>query len=769
MNMHWIDWTIVAVFAAFVVGMSAYTTRFMRSVADFLAGNRCAGRYLLTMDGINMGAISIVAVWEQFYNAGFAATWWGGLSAPIGLIITLSGWVIYRYRQTRAFTLAQFFEMRYSRRFRVFAGCLAYLSGIINYGIFPGVAARFFVYFCGLPEWNVSIGGFELSLMYALVMFILLGLATTITLTGGQIAIMITDCIQGIVGMIAVGVIGVWLLRHFSWEQIFQGFQNIPDPAHASMINPFKIGRTHDFNIWFYLIGAFASFYAVATWQGNAGTAAAPKSAHEARMAKVIGGWRGWLVTAVITLLPACAFTVMHNPDFLAVATQARDAIAQIAQPGIQTQMTVPIVLAKLLPVGLMGVLAMVLFCTMITTDDTYLHAWGSILVQDFIMPLRKKPFTPQEHIKALRWSITGVAVFGFVFSLLFRQTQYILMFFAITGAIFIGGAGAVIIGGLYWNRGTTAAAWTAMLLGSTLAVSGIVLQQFPFHRTTVRVFAPEAAEVIVNGEPATRNGGVWESEYAFWKRHAWQTVSVVARQPGHALTNQVRYVFAPAIVPPMPNDPRVSSDLRIEPADGHIQLIEGSPLRRLFVMVRSINGQVTYFIAMVSALLSYFVVSLFGKTRFNMDEMLHRGRYALKSEQTGAAAAKPVRGLRALIGITPEFTRSDRFLYFLTLGWSLFWMTVFFVLLIMNLIQVQTDRFWFGYWRFTIILYLSVGVITMIWFSIGGASDIRDVLKNLKLIKRNAADDGSVEGHHNAGEDFDAEAPDLDTPGGLP
>ena len=113
MNMHWIDWTIVAVFAAFVVGMSAYTTRFMRSVADFLAGNRCAGRYLLTMDGINMGAISIVAVWEQFYNAGFAATWWGGLSAPIGLIITLSGWVIYRYRQTRAFTLAQFFEMRY--------------------------------------------------------------------------------------------------------------------------------------------------------------------------------------------------------------------------------------------------------------------------------------------------------------------------------------------------------------------------------------------------------------------------------------------------------------------------------------------------------------------------------------------------------------------------------------------------------------------------------------------------------------------------------
>ena len=37
-------------------------------------------------------------------------------------------------------------------------------------------------------------------------------------------------------------------------------------------------------------------------------------------------------------------------------------------------------------------------------------------------------------------------------------------MFLALTGAIFVGGAGSAIIGGLYWKRGTTAAAWTAMV-----------------------------------------------------------------------------------------------------------------------------------------------------------------------------------------------------------------------------------------------------------------------------------------------------------------
>ena len=46
-------------------------------------------------------------------------------------------------------------------------------------------------------------------------------------------------------------------------------------------------------------------------------------------------------------------------------------------------------------------------------------------------------------------------------------------MFFAITGAIYLGGARSVIIRGLYWKKGTVSAAWTSMLVGSALAASG--------------------------------------------------------------------------------------------------------------------------------------------------------------------------------------------------------------------------------------------------------------------------------------------------------
>ena len=69
-------------------------------------------------------------------------------------------------------------------------------------------------------------------------------------------------------------------------------------------------------------------------------------------------------------------------------------------------------------------------------------------------------------------------AVFIFFFSLLFQQNQAIALFFAITAAIFAGGSGAVIIGGLYWDRGTTNAAWTAIIIGALISVSGVLVKQ---------------------------------------------------------------------------------------------------------------------------------------------------------------------------------------------------------------------------------------------------------------------------------------------------
>ncbi len=137
-----------------VATVALWARRYNRSVADFMTANRCAGRYMLAVaNGMGwFGAITIMAVWQRNYQAGFTGEWWRILNFSIAMLITVTGFVVYRYRQTRAMTLGQFFQVRYSRNFRIFAGLVCFISGVVNFGIFPFVSAKFFIYFCGLPE-----------------------------------------------------------------------------------------------------------------------------------------------------------------------------------------------------------------------------------------------------------------------------------------------------------------------------------------------------------------------------------------------------------------------------------------------------------------------------------------------------------------------------------------------------------------------------------------------------------------------------------------
>lgn len=484
--MTWIDWLIVLVSVGIVGGVAIFTQRYMTSVADFCSASRVAGRYVIAnaRGEMGMAVISTVAGFEVFYRAGWTMGWWGFISIPVGMVMALTGWVIYRYRETRVMTLAQFFEIRYSRGFRLLAGFMAFLSGVLNYGIFPAVAARFFVYFCGLPQ-DLHLGGVTIP-TFAVIMALYLATALVVTLSGGQITIMVTDCLEGLMSLVLYFVVIAALMWMFSWNEVHQALAMSP-PGHSKM-DPFDTSQIKDFNIWFVLIGVIGSIYGTMSWQGGHAYNSAAKSPHESKMAAIVGSWRGFGRGLFGTLLGIAAYTYLVHPDFAQGAAAVDGVLAKIENPQIASQMRMPVALGLLLPVGVKGVVCALFLLGLIACDSSYIHSWATIFVQDVLVPLRKKPFSQTQHLLLLRLAVIGVAVFGFLFSLLYRQTEYILMFFAITGAIYTGGAGAVIIGGFYWKKGTNAAAWTAMLTGSSLGVFGILIQQ-PVIWTQVPAF----------------------------------------------------------------------------------------------------------------------------------------------------------------------------------------------------------------------------------------------------------------------------------------
>lgn len=729
--MTWIDWLIVTLPMMIVMFIGYRTQRYVKGVADFLAAGRVAGRYVLAVASgeAGMGLISVVAIFELYYTAGFAISFWQQLSVPIALLLTLTGFAIYRYRESRALTMGQFFEIRYSKSFRIFAAILQSISGIVNYALFPAVGARFLVYFLDLPP-HLDFLGMQWP-TFALLMAAFLSLAVVIVSLGGQVTIMTTDCVLGILSYPMYMVVVVAIVVLFPWSE--QMAPSLMDrPPGESMLNPYDVEKLRDFNLFYVLVGIFSSVYARMAWSGTSGYNAAAATPHEQKMGAVLGYWRVGFSSLMIILLAVAAYTYMHHGDYAdrAAATEhhlswktlndiapqpdyvyGAEVTPQLVQERIDAltpkqaqvyntihdQMLVPVALRDLLPVGVTGIFCALMIFLMLSTDTTYMHSWGSILLQDLFLPFRKEPFTPRQQLWLLRTCITAVAVFAFVFSLFFGQVTYILMFFALTGSIWLGGAGAVILGGLYWKKGTTAGAWAALLVGSGLGVGGFIGQSY-----WVNWIYP----LLAKSDALLR----------------WVTLTLEG----------ISAPFEPII------------EWRVTP--------ERFP----------INGQEVYFLTMLFAITAYVVVSLLTrKEDYNLDRMLHRGKYRREQDRVPGEPLelppKPPRSfkgaVRVLTGIDDQFTTADKVLSYSVMIYSLGWgFGSWIVVLVWSLVYDWPLSWWANWFLISNVIVASIiGVVSTVWFFIGGIWDLNRMFKRLAVEDRNVLDDGRVIGHMNA------------------
>jgi hypothetical protein len=141
-------------------------------------------------------------------------------------------------------------------------------------------------------------------------------------------------------------------------------------------------------------------------------------------------------------------------------------------------QMMMAGAMRKMLPPGFLGLFCLLLILAMISTDDTRIYSATITLTQDVIMPLRKKAFTPKQHITVLRLVAIGIGVFFFFGSFFMAQLDYINLFVTIMCAMWLGGCGPVMIFGLYSRFGTTAGAFTYLITGMVISLFGVFVQR---------------------------------------------------------------------------------------------------------------------------------------------------------------------------------------------------------------------------------------------------------------------------------------------------
>ena len=787
--MHWIDWFLFALPICIVIAAAVKAQRYVHGVADFLSAGRIAHRYVLCVASgeANFGLITLVGSLEAYYHSGFAYGFWGSVIAPVGMVLGLVGFCNYRFRETRAMTMGQFFEMRYNRAFRTTACFVQAFYGVLNYAIFPAVGARFMMYFLKLPV-SFAAFGFRIP-TFPVLMVVALSLACFIACAGGQITIMVTDCIQGILNYpIYLLVVSYFLIRFSWWDDLLPAVS--ARPAGSSFLNPFDTGDLRDFNIFYVVSGLLGTFLMRLSW-GSRGYDSAAKNAHEAKMGAVLGTWRTGFSSMMFVLIGVIAYSFNNSPKFAAdslavraelaakayedVAFEAgesipegeREAVAaafagvearkdfttreeylaigdhdaqaarfaeETADPflaaassalggpktddeiramspaeknvwggqrarnqtfgTIFSQQRVPATIRGILPTGLVGLFCALALFMMLTTDTTYLHGWASVIVQDCLLPLRKTPWTPKRQIRNLRIAICMVALSAFLFSWKFGQVDFILMFFAITGALWTA-SGPVITLGLYWKRGTTQAAFVSLLLGAGAAVAAIFAQKY------------------------------WVSGLYPW---------IAANGWGPALDSFLRACSSPF-------EPWVHWELT--PDKFPVNSVEIGVINQLFT------------------LLLYVGVSLATcRKPFNMDRLLHRGAYADADEKRREKVRVPL--MQRLLGIDGNYTRGDKALAWSVFAYSFGWSfclcflgnVIWHVLGERGILPRQPDSWW-GIYFFagTFCVGFVIGIVSTFWFGTCSTRDLIRLFRDLEARERaggglNALDDGRVEGH---------------------
>ena len=796
--MIWYDWLILILPVCFIMYMGFHARRYVRGVSDFLSAGRLCGRYVISMGDVanSLSIIGLVSYIEMHYKTGFSVGFWGSVLAPLGVILGLTGFVQYRFRETKAMSLGQFLEMRYSRRFRIFAAALRSLAEMIANMIMPAIAARFFIQMLDLPA-VFHVFGLTFS-TYVCLMILFLTLAISLICFGGTLALIITDTLQGMILYPVLACFIIFLFCKFSVTQ--EIMPTMADRvAGESFINPYDIGNLRDFNLFtMVIVAAYGTIMNRGNWIG-AGYSTAAKNPQEQKMAGLLGSWRGAIITVFYLLIASSLITFLNHKSFATEANTARKLLAtrvaddvfkndphsrdlvkeavarippqiheigvdpplsqaknldtafldvihetlkddararrtaELANSGLSdedkakelidaegkandsfqqcrtlfNQLNLSVTMRQLLPHGLFGLFALLLFLAMLSTDDTRIYSAALTIAQDVVLPLRKKPFTPREHLWMIRIVAICIGVFFLAGSYYMKQLDYYQMFNTLACAMWVSGAGAVMTFGLYSRFGTTAGAWTSVGTGAAMSCLYIYVQR-------------NWADVVY---PAIAKAGLADSF-----DHALRVLS----SP-----------FAPYI------------HWEMDPVKCPVNAIEFN-----------------FFLSLLTVVLYVVVSKLTCKEPFNLDRMLHRGKYGLGEQRNLKVRWTPRTILSNLIGITPEYTRGDK-----AIAWSVFlysfgygFVFCFLGTVVWNTFSPWPVKWWSNFFIFRFFMVpCAIACVTTVWFGIGGVIGLRQLFRDLRARKTvNVLDDGRVEGQMSLADKKELEEVDKPRPDGT-
>ncbi len=452
-NFGTVDWAIVCVYLLGSVAVGFYVRRYIANMSDFVVAGRSVRTYLglATMIGTELGLVTVMYSAQKGFTSGFSAFMIAIVAAVVTLLVGLTGFIVVPLRRMGVMTIPEFYERRFSRGVRVSGGLVLSLAGILNMGMFLYAGSVFVVGITGMSDPNAV----------KIVMTVLIGLVLLYTILGGMVSVIITDYVQFVVLAVGLLVTTFIAMNHFGWDHLTDTVSQVHGLKGFNLFLESTSGEAEtglDYVVWM----AFLGLVSCGIWQTAVLRACAAESTNVVRRMYI---WSsvGFLIRFLIPYFwGVCALAFfMDTPELKSLVYTAEGKIdLDVALRAM------PAMLGNILPVGLLGLLAAGMLAAFMSTHDSYLLCWSSVLTQDVVAPMLGERMTTKHRVNLTRIFIFIIGAFLLIWSLWYPLSQNLWDYMAVTGGIYFSGAFAILVGGIYWKRASCFGAYASMACG---------------------------------------------------------------------------------------------------------------------------------------------------------------------------------------------------------------------------------------------------------------------------------------------------------------
>ena len=435
-----IDYIIVVIYLMVVFYIGILFRHKTSDFSTFMIADRKVGLSLgvATMLGTELGLITVMYNAQNGVLNHFSAFHIGLIASIVTLFIGMTGIVVVKLRELRVKSIPEYYEYRFGKNVRILGAIILALGGILNMGLFLKVGAIFLQGILGI--------GVEGAL--PIIMVVLLILVLIYTTLGGMISVIITDYIQFVILSFGLMLSVIFSIYHLGWSNIFSSLESIVDNSDI-IYNPVK-SKGGFYITWQVVLG----FVSAVIWP-TAITRALSLNSPNAVKKQYLWSSISFLIRFMIPcFLGICAFIYFNG--------EVSNSLIMM-----------PEYLVEILPVGALGITVAAMLAAFMSTHDSYLLCWSTIITNDIIDPLTGSNLNSTKKINYSRIIIIILGIYILYWGLVYDGSDSIWSYLGITGAIYFTGAISVILFGLYWDKASYYGA-IAALLGGLSAIIGL-------------------------------------------------------------------------------------------------------------------------------------------------------------------------------------------------------------------------------------------------------------------------------------------------------